>query len=383
MHNFVLHNPVKIVFGSDTIARLPKLVPAEARILLTMGGGSVKKNGVLDQVRRALQGWTVVEFEGIEPNPRYETLMKAVELARRESVDFLLAVGGGSVLDGTKFIAAALRHEGKDPWDLLKGSPILSALPVGCVLTLPATGSEMNGNAVISRDSTREKLGVGSSHLYPVFSILDPQTTFTLPPRQTANGIVDAFVHVCEQYMTYPVNTPLQDRQAEAILSTLVEEGPRVLANPEDYAARANVMWCATQALCGTVGAGVPGDWSAHGIGHELTAFFGLDHAQTLAVAMPGIWRHRFERKREKLAQYGRRVWELSGDSETVAFDAILRTEAFFEGLGVPTRLSGYGVDAAEAAKLVSERLAARGAVQGEHKDLGHAEVRDILLARG
>lgn len=383
MHNFVLHNPVKIVFGSDTIARLPKLLPVGARILLTMGAGSVKKNGVLDQVRQALQGWTVVEFEGIEPNPRYETLMKAVELARRESIDFLLAVGGGSVLDGTKFIAAALRHEGGDPWDLLKGAPILSALPIGCVLTLPATGSEMNGNAVISRDSTREKLGVGSSHLYPVFSILDPQTTFTLPPRQTANGIVDAFVHVCEQYMTYPVNSPLQDRQAEAILSTLVEEGPRVLANPEDYAARANVMWCATQALCGTVGAGVPGDWSAHGIGHELTAFFGLDHAQTLAVAMPGIWRHRFERKREKLAQYGRRVWELSGDSETVAFDAILRTEAFFEGLGVPTRLSAYGVDAAEAAKLVSERLAARGAVQGEHKDLGHAEVRDILLSRG
>jgi len=383
MHNFVLHNPVKIVFGSDTIARLPKLLPVGARILLTMGAGSVKKNGVLDQVRQALQGWTVVEFEGIEPNPRYETLMKAVELARRESIDFLLAVGGGSVLDGTKFIAAALRHEGGDPWDLLKGAPILSALPIGCVLTLPATGSEMNGNAVISRDSTREKLGVGSSHLYPVFSILDPQTTFTLPPRQTANGIVDAFVHVCEQYMTYPVNSPLQDRQAEAILSTLVEEGPRVLANPADYAARANVMWCATQALCGTVGAGVPGDWSAHGIGHELTAFFGLDHAQTLAVAMPGIWRHRFERKREKLAQYGRRVWELSGDSETVAFDAILRTEAFFEGLGVPTRLSAYGVDATEAAKLVSERLAARGAVQGEHKDLGHAEVRDILLARG
>lgn len=383
MHNFVLHNPVKIVFGSDTIARLPKLLPVGARILLTMGAGSVKKNGVLDQVRQALQGWTVVEFEGIEPNPRYETLMKAVELARRESIDFLLAVGGGSVLDGTKFIAAALRHEGGDPWDLLKGAPILSALPIGCVLTLPATGSEMNGNAVISRDSTREKLGVGSSHLYPVFSILDPQTTFTLPPRQTANGIVDAFVHVCEQYMTYPVNSPLQDRQAEAILSTLVEEGPRVLANPADYAARANVMWCATQALCGTVGAGVPGDWSAHGIGHELTAFFGLDHAQTLAVAMPGIWRHRFERKREKLAQYGRRVWELSGDSETVAFDAILRTEAFFEGLGVPTRLSAYGVDATEAAKLVSERLAARSTVQGEHKDLGHAEVRDILLARG
>ncbi|MEN9353020.1 MAG: hypothetical protein RL318_345 [Fibrobacterota bacterium] len=383
MDNFTLHNPVKIVFGRDTIARLPKLVPAGARILLTLGGGSVKKNGVLDQVRQALAGWSIVEFEGIEPNPRYETLMKAVELGRKESVDFVLAVGGGSVLDGSKFIAAALRYEGAEAWDLVKGAPVQSAAPVGCVLTLPATGSEMNCYAVVSREATQEKHGMGSPLLYPAFSILDPQTTFTLPSRQTANGIVDAFVHVCEQYMTYPVNSPLQDRQAEAILSTLIEEGPRVLANPEDYAARANVMWCATQALCGTVGAGVPGDWSAHGIGHELTAFFGLDHAQTLAVVMPGIWRHRFERKREKLAQYGRRVWELSGDAETVAFDAILRTEAFFEGLGVPTRLSGYGVDANEAARLVSERFAARGTIQGEHKDLGHAEVRDILLARG
>lgn len=383
MLNFVLHNPVKVVFGRDTIARLPKLVPAGARVLITLGGGSARRNGVMDQVRHALKDYDLFEFEGIEPNPRYETLMKAVALVREEGIDFLLAVGGGSVLDGTKFIAAAACFEDEDAYALCKGAPVAAALPVGCVLTLPATGSEMNCYAVVSRESTQEKHGMGSPLLYPQFSILDPQTTYTLPPRQSANGIVDAFIHVCEQYITYPVNAPLQDRQAEAILSTLIDEGPRVLAAPEDYASRANVMWCATQALNGTLSAGVPGDWSTHGIGHELTALYGLDHAQTLAVVMPGVWRHRFERKKEKLAQYGRRVWELSGDSETVAFDAILRTEAFFEGLGVPTRLPAYGIDAQEAANRISARFAERGTVHGEHKDLGPAEVRDILLSRG
>jgi len=382
MNNFSYHNPVNIVFGKDTIAKLARLVPEQARVLLTIGGGSVRKNGVLDQVRQALGDRTVIEFEGIEPNPLFETLMKAVEIGRSEKVDFLLAVGGGSVLDGTKFIAAAIPFEG-DCWDAVKGAPISRALPVGSVLTLPATGSEMNCYAVISRKSNQEKHGMGSPLLYPVFSILDPQATFTLPPRQTANGVVDAFVHVCEQYMTYPVNSPLQDRQAEAILETLVEEGPRALANPTDYASRANVMWCATQALNGLLGSGVPGDWSTHTIGHELTAFYGMDHAQTLAVVMPGVWRHRFEAKKEKLAQFGRRVWGLSGDTETVAFDAILRTEAFFESLGVSTRLAPYGVNATEAAKAISDRFRNRGTRMGEHKDLGADEVANILLARG
>jgi len=382
MNNFSYHNPVNVVFGKDTIAKLARLVPEQARVLLAIGGGSVRKNGVLDQVRQALGSRTVVEFEGIEPNPLFETLMPAVELGRSEKVDFLLAVGGGSVLDGAKFLAAAIPFVG-DCWDVVKGAPISTALPVGCVLTLPATGSEMNCYAVISRKSNQEKHGMGSPLLYPAFSILDPQATFTLPPRQTANGVVDAFVHVCEQYMTYPVNSPLQDRQAEAILETLVEEGPRALANPTDYAARANVMWCATQALNGLVGLGVPGDWSSHTIGHELTAFFGLDHAQTLAVVLPGVWRHRFEAKKEKLAQFGRRVWGLSGDTETVAFDAILRTEAFFESLGVSTRLAPYGVKATDAAKAISDRFRIRGTRMGEHKDLGADEVADILLARG
>ena len=382
MLNFTLQNPVKVVFGKDTIARLAKLVPTGSRVLVTYGGGSVKKNGVLDQVRLALSGFAVTEFEGIEPNPRFETLMKAVGLIRQDKIDFLLAVGGGSVIDGTKFIAAAARYQGTDPWDLLKGAPLTEVLPLGCVLTLPATGSEMNMYAVVSREASHEKLGMGSPLLFPLFSVLDPQTTFSLPPRQTANGVVDAFIHVCENYVTYPVNSPLQDRQAEAILSTLVEEGPRVLANPEDYAARANVMWCATQALCGTLSAGVVGDWSTHGIGHELTAFYGLDHAQTLAVVLPGVWRHRFEAKKEKLTQFGRRVWGLSGDAETVAFDAILRTEAFFEGLKIPTRLGAYKIDATEAASKIAERFAQRGAHLGEHQDLGPAEVKDILLSR-
>jgi NADP-dependent alcohol dehydrogenase len=309
--------------------------------------------------------------------------MQAVAQIREGGFDFLLAVGGGSVADGCKYIAASACHDGPG-WDIVtRKHTITQALPLGVVLTLAATGSESNGAAVITQAATHTKAAFMSPLVQPKFAVLDPATLATLPDRQLANGVVDAFVHVCEQYITHPVNAPLQDRQAEAILSTLIDEGPRVLAAPEDYASRANVMWCATQALNGTLSAGVPGDWSTHGIGHELTALYGLDHAQTLAVVMPGVWRHRFERKKEKLAQYGRRVWELSGDAETVAFDAILRTEAFFEGLGVPTRLPAYGIDAQEAANRISARFAERGTVHGEHKDMGPAEVRDILLSRG
>lgn len=384
MYNFELHNPTRLVFGRDTISRLADLAPKGAKILLTYGGGSIFKNGVHAAVRKALEGFDVVEFGGIEPNPRYETLMKAVELGRKEKVDFLLSVGGGSVLDGTKFIAAAIPFEGPDCWEILKttGGVVKKALPIGCVLTLPATGSEANGNAVVSRDATTEKLHFYSPLVYPVFSILDPVTTFTLDARQTGNGVVDAFVHVCEQYATQRTDCPVQDRQAEAILATLAEEGPKALKNPEDYAARANVMWSATQALCGTIGSGVPNDWATHGIGHELTAFYGLDHARTLAIVMPGVWRYQLARKQKTLAQYGRRVWGLQGDDAMVAAQAIERTEAFFEAMGLPVRLSAYGVDANEAAAKVEERFTARGSRVGEEGLLDPKDVAAILLSR-
>lgn len=385
MQDFQFHNPAKIAFGQGSIARLPALLPSTARILLTYGGGSIRANGVYDQVWQALQGFFVVEFAGIEANPRYETLMRGVEIVRAKKLDYLLAVGGGSVVDGTKFIAAAACFGGADPWEILsKGARVESALPLGCVLTLPATGSEMNGNSVVSRESTQEKLAFGSSKVIPQFSILDPQTTFSLLTRQVANGIVDTFVHVMEQYMTFPSEAPLQDRQAEAILATLVEIAPRVLQveNP-DYQARASLMWCATQALNGTLGCGVPQDWSTHEIGHEITAFFGLDHAQTLAVVLPGVWRHQLTYKQKKLAQYGRRIWGLTGSDAAVAEQAIVETEKFFTQVGNPVLLAAYGVDAGQAAEKIQQRWVQRGNRKiSEQGNLGASEIAQIIRGR-
>ena len=384
MLDFELHNPTRIVFGRDTIRRLPDLVPRGARILLTFGGGSILKNGVHAQVRNALEDFHIEEFGGIEPNPRFETLNKAVALVRARKIDFLLAVGGGSVVDGTKYIAAAVHYAGSDPWDILRtaGKGVNTTVPLGAVLTLPATGSEANGSAVVSRADTEEKLHFYSPLVYPVFSILDPSTTLTLDARQTGNGVVDAFVHTTEQYLTVHADSSLQDRFAEGILSTLVEEGPKALAKPGDQPARANIMWSATQALFGAMGAGLPGDWAAHGIGHELTAFYGLDHARTLAITAPGVWRHQIDRKRSRLARYGERVWSLSGTEADVALRAIERTEAFFESMGLPTRLSGHGIDAAEAASRVRARLEERGSKMGEDGSIGPRDVEAILLSR-
>jgi NADP-dependent alcohol dehydrogenase len=380
MENFEFFNPVKILFGKGQIAKLRGAVPAGARLLVTYGSGSIKRNGVYDQVMANLQGHTVSEFSGIEPNPVYETLMKAVEVVKRERIDFLVAVGGGSVLDGTKFIAAAARFEG-EPWDILaKNSPVNAALPLGAVLTLPATGSEMNCIAVISRAGTQEKFPFASPLVYPKFSIIDPQVTFTLPARQVGNGIVDAFAHVLEQYLTYPANAPLQDRFAESILLTLIEEGPKTLANPADYNSRANLCWCATMALNGLIGLGVPQDWTTHMIGHELTALRGLDHAQTLAVVYPAVLAERKQAKRAKLLQYAERVWGIRTGAEDEKIDqAIQNTRTFFESVGVKTHMKDYGV-ATEVVQLVSKRLAARGwTTLGERHDIGPKEVEAIL----
>lgn len=370
MFNFTFHNPTRIVFGRGQIARLAEEIPAGARILVLIGGGSVYQNGVMQQVEQALQGraWSV--FAGIEANPQYDTLMRAVAQVREQGVDFLLAVGGGSVIDGCKFVAAAAHYGGADPWDILaSGAPVTSALPFGTVLTLPATGSEMNSGSVVSRG--QDKLFFGSPLVYPRFSILDPQTTFSLPARQVANGVVDSFVHIMEQYLTYDVQAVVQERLAEGLLSTLVELGPRVLQQPEDYELRANLMWCSTLALNGLLGCGVPQDWATHMLGHEVTARHGLDHAQTLAVVLPAMLQVRRESKFQRLLQYGERVWGLrDGDAQTRVDEAIARTRAFFEQMQVPTRLSSYGVQAADIDALVTS-LSAHGFVRlGEHGDV-------------
>jgi NADP-dependent alcohol dehydrogenase len=380
MQNFTFHNPVKILFGKGQIANITAEIPADAKILVTYGGGSIKQNGVYDQVTAALAGRQFDEFGGIEPNPRFETLMQAVEKIRAEGHDFLLAVGGGSVADGTKFIAAAVPFEG-DPWTILaKGATVKSALPLGVVLTLPATGSEMNTFAVVTKEATSEKLAFGSPLVYPKFSVLDPETTFTLSPRYIGNGVVDAFTHTVEQYLTYPADAPLQDRQAEAILATLIEEGPKTLSNPTDYTSRANFMWAATNALNGLIGVGVPQDWATHMIGHELTALHGLDHAQTLAIVLPGMLEYKREAKKEKLLQYGARVWGVTAGSDDERVTATIeKTRSFFEAMGVPTRLSAYNIEK-DAIPVLVDKMASRGPVKlGERRDIGAEDVAKIL----
>jgi len=365
MFNFDFYNPTRIFFGKDRLDSIDQFVPADAVVLITYGGGSAVRSGLIDKVKAVLANRKIYEFGGIEPNPRYETLMKAVEIVRSENIDFLLAVGGGSVIDGTKFITLASSYKG-DARDLLKYgfAPITAevvgtVIPIGTVLTLPATGSEMNSGAVISYE--HGKFPVMSPLTFPKFSILDPTITFTLPKIQVANGIIDTFVHTTEQYITYPVDARVQDRIAEGILQTLIEIGETTVNEPENYNARANLVWCATLALNGVVGAGVPQDWAVHMIGHELTALFGIDHGQTLAIVLPSLLEVRREQKRAKLLQYAQRVWQIASGSDDEKIDlAIQKTRDFFESLGVKTRLSQYGVGA-DQIPVVVEQLKAHG----------------------
>ena len=379
MQNFVYKNPTEILFGKGMIREITGRVPKDLGVLFLFGGGSIKKNGVYEQVKAALKGHRVIEFNGIEPNPLYETCLKTLEAVKKEKIGFILAVGGGSVLDAAKFIAAAACFSGTDSWGILRehGTNVKAALPVGAVLTLPATGSEANGNSVISRKETREKLHFYSPFVFPRFSVLDPETTFSLPVKQVRNGIVDAFVHVMEQYLTYPAHAPLQDRMAEALLQTLIEVAPVALKKPRDYEARATFMWSATLALNTLIGCGVPQDWSTHMIAHELTAFYGLDHAETLAIVLPGVWQYKLTAKKKKLEQYGRRVWGVK-----TAKEAILKTEAFFHSMKMPTRFSDHKIPAGEAARKVRERFAERESVFGEHGDITPEAAAKIIASR-
>ncbi|WP_019935645.1 iron-containing alcohol dehydrogenase [Oceanimonas smirnovii] len=383
MQDFSFYNPTRIEFGAGKIASLDQLVPANAHVLVLFGGESARRTGTLDEVTAALGKREVQLFGGIEPNPSFETLMEAVALVRRHNIDFLLAVGGGSVIDGTKFVAAAALFEG-DAWEILTsmGQSIERALPFGTVLTLPATGSEMNQGSVITRKALQAKLPFKNELVYPRFSVLDPVKTYTLPTRQVANGVVDAFVHVMEQYLTYPAQAPVQDRFAEGLLQTLIEIGPNALAEPQDYPTRASLMWTATLALNGLIGAGVPQDWASHMLGHELTALHNLDHAQTLAVVLPEMLRQRKASKLGKLVQYAERVWNIhEGSDDDKAEAAIEHTRDFFEAVGVKTRLGDYGLGAEHIDGIISS-LEQHGMVAlGEHGDVTPAHCRQILLA--
>lgn len=381
MQKFNVYNPTQIIFGEGRIAELAEHIAADARVMVLYGGGSAERNGTLAEVKSALGARYVQMFAGIEPNPSYETLSKAVDIVRADKIDFLLAVGGGSVIDGTKFIAAAALFEG-DTWSILQqgGTNIKQALPMGTVLTLPATGSEMNNGGVVTRLATKTKLPFHSNLVFPQFSILDPTKTYTLPARQVANGVVDAYVHVMEQYLTYPVNALVQDRFAEGLLQTLIEIGEQAVHDTDNYDVRANLMWTATLALNGLIGAGVPQDWSTHLLGHELTAQYGLDHAQTLAIILPNMLQLRRKEKHAKLLQYAQRVWNITtGDDEQRIDAAIAKTREFFEAVGVRTRLSDYQLGA-ECIEPVLAQLQAHGMVQlGEHQDVTPEQCRTVL----
>ncbi|KKB58589.1 iron-containing alcohol dehydrogenase [Parabacteroides gordonii] len=376
MNNFKFQNPTRLIFGKGMIAELSKAIPAGKRIMITFGGGSVKKNGVYDQVIKALEGREYVEFWGIEPNPSIETLRKAIALGKEKNVDFLLAVGGGSVLDGTKLISAGLLYDG-DAWDLVKRGAAKDTIPMGAVLTLPATGSEMNNGAVISRHETKEKYPFYSN--YPVFSILDPETTFTLPAHQIACGLADTFVHVMEQYMTTTGQSRLMDRWAESILSTVVEIAPKIKANQQDYNVMADFMLSATMALNGFIAMGVTQDWATHMIGHELTALHGLTHGATLAIVFPGTLRTLRQQKQDKILQYGERVWGITeGLVDERVDQAIQKTEEFFRSLGLSTRLGEENIGD-ETIKEIERRFNAANVAYGDAGNVTGAVAKQIL----
>jgi len=383
MLNFELYNPTNLVFGKGQIEKLSALVPKDAKILLAYGGGSIFKNGVYDQVKTALKGFEIVEFGGIEPNPHFETLMKAVGIVKEQNITFILAVGGGSVIDGVKFISGATKFDG-NPLDILINRILIKDLsrviPFGTVLTLPATGSEMNSGSVVTIEATQEKLAFGGSALFPKFSICDPTVIASLPKRQIQNGIIDAYTHVMEQYLTYPHEGFLQDRIAEGILQTLIEIGPKVVENPTDYALASNYMWSCTMALNGLIQKGVPSDWATHMIGHELTALYNIDHARTLAVIAPSLYKVMFETKKQKLAQYGKRIFNLSGTEDEIAAEAINQTVAFFHTMGMQTKLSEYTQEYSKTGDFIVNRFKERGwNGLGEKQNITPEKVREIV----
>ena len=382
MFNFDFKNPTKLIFGRDTIQRISQEIPHGSKVLLLYGAGSIKQNGVYDEVVNALSGFSYIEFGGIPPNPEYDVLCEALQIIKSQEINYLLAVGGGSVIDGTKFLAAAAYYTGDNTWEILeKGIRTDVAMPFGTVLTLPATGTEMNSGAVISRRKIFQKLGMGGPGLFPQFSILDPSVVRSIPSHQIANGITDAFTHVLEQYMTYPIQARLQDRFSESILQTLIEVSASVISNPENHEAASDYMWSCTMALNGLIQKGVPTDWGIHAIGHELTVLFGIDHARTLAIITPNYYRYCFESKKQKLAQCATRVFGINeGSIEEKAIACIFHIETFFHSLGIATKLSAYTDNYIGTAEHIQSRFTDRGLLGiGEHKLITPEDVKNIV----
>ena len=370
-------NPTLIQFGQQQIAALSDLIAKDQKVLVVYGGGSIKKNGVYDQVAAALEGFDWVEFSGVGANPTIEVLDQAVKICKEQDIDFVLGVGGGSVIDGVKYIAASAVYDGEG-WDIPTGKhTITSALPIGAVLTLPATGSESNQNSVVSKEATKQKLPFASPEVLPKFAIMDPDVMKTLPQRQLVNGLVDAWVHTCEQYLTFPEGALVQEGYAEALLKTLKTLGDNF--ENQDDAWRANLMWAANQALNGLIGSGVSQDWEHHIIGHELTAAYGVDHARSLAIVQPSLLRNQFAVKKAKLEQMGKNVFGLE-QTDDLAEQTIQAIEAFYHSLEVATQLTEHGDDKAAAIDNIIGKLEAHGMVAlGENQAITLKESREIL----
>lgn len=383
MNNFDYYNPTHIVFGEERLAELDNLVPQDATVMVTFGGQSAKKYGTIDKVTNALKDRKIIEFGGIEANPQYDTLVKAVDIARAEKIDFLLAVGGGSVMDGTKFIALAVKFPNTDYQTMFsgfEGEKGSQALPFGCVATLPATGSEMNCGGVITY--LEQKRTVINPLVYPKFSFLDPNLTLTLPKEQIANGVADAFIHVLEQYLTVPAEARIQDRSAEGILKTLIEIGPVTYNDNTDMDARKNFMWAATNALNGMIGVGVVQDWATHMIGHEITALFHIAHGRTLAIILPSLLRERSDKKHAKLVQFAERVWDItSGSDEEKITQAIDKTEQFFNSLDIDTHLENYNIGETEIDQVIANLENQGMTALSESLDLTLDISKKILMA--
>jgi NADP-dependent alcohol dehydrogenase len=378
MENFIFQNPTKLVFGKGQIAKLSELIPTNVNLMITFGGGSVKQNGVYQQIVESLDGREFIEFWGIEANPHVETLRKAIALGKEEKIDFLLAVGGGSVLDGTKLIAAGIAME-DEAWDIVLKGYAEKQIPFASVLTVPATGSEMNGGSVISRAETNEKFAFFGNN--PQFSILDPQVCYTLSEHQVACGLSDAFTHVLEQYITTCGQSRLMDRWAEGILQSVVEIAPLLKKDPKNYDLNADYMLCATLALNDMIRMGITQDWTTHMIGHELTALHGTTHGHSLAIVMPATMSVLREQKYDKLLQYGERVFGITEGTENERVQkAIEATEAFYRSLGLTTRLSEEGIGD-ETIETITKRFNERGVAFGEKGNVTGNVAREILLA--
>lgn len=380
MKNFTYYCPTKIVFGKNNLDKLAGLLPKDKKIILVYGKGSVKRNGIYDKVIEVLKDFDFCEFEGIEANPSFETCMKVVDFIKEEKAEFILSLGGGSVLDACKFIAVARFFEG-DAWEILsKQAKVSQALDFAAIMTLPATGSEMNSGSVISKKESKEKLSFRSDLTFPKFSIIDPEFTYSLPQRQLTNGLVDSFVHVMEQYCTIDIQTMIQDEFALGILRTLITLAPNIKEDKKDYELRANFCWSATVALNNWIRVGVIEDWATHMIGHELTALYGIDHAQSLAIVLPRVLEYNFELKKTKLAKLGRTVFALHGNEDELAEEAIIKIKEFFISCGMKINLADYGIDKVEASKKISQRFFERQMKIGEKASIDYKGIEEILL---